>query len=99
MLQQKKYTKPQKINEQEISNKPVREFRVMIMKTLTRLQRRLDELCENFNKEIENMKKNQSELKTITEMENIPEGINRFEDGKEHISNLEDWVMESTQPE
>ena len=29
---------------------------------LTELRRRMDELCENFNKEIENIKRNQSEL-------------------------------------
>ena len=52
-----------------------------------------------FNKELENVKKNQSELKnTVTEKKNILEGIDsRLDDIEEHISDLEDKIMESAQ--
>lgn len=85
-----------KLNEMDISN-ILTEFKVTIMKMFTRLQRRLGELSENCIKEIENMKKNQSELKNITELKTTLEGINRLGDAEEHISNLEDRVMETTQ--
>lgn len=40
--------------------------------------KKIDEHSKNFNKELENSKKNQSELKnTIIEMEDMLEGINR----------------------
>lgn len=43
----------------------------MVIKMFTRLERRMDELRVNFNKEKENIKKNQSEPKnTVTEMKN-----------------------------
>ena len=45
----------------------------------------MDELGENCNNEIEDIEKNQSELKNrLTEMKNIPVGINsRLENAKE----------------
>ena len=45
------------------------------------------------------MRKNQSELNTLTEMKNILEGIKGFVDAEEWFSDLEDRVMESTQAE
>lgn len=38
----------------EISNLTDKEFRVIVMKMLTKLGRRINEDRENFNKEIEN---------------------------------------------
>ena len=38
-------------------------FKVIIVNIFTRLEKRMEELSETFNKEIENIKKNQSELK------------------------------------
>ena len=62
------------------------------------LRRRMNELSENCNKEVKNIKKNQLDLKTITtEMKNTLAGINsRLEDADEWISNLEDRVVEVT---
>ena len=60
----------------------------------------MEEYSENFNKEIENVRKNQWQLKdTITEIKKyILEGINsRLDDEEKHISNLEDRVVEITQ--
>jgi len=46
------------------------------------------------------IKKNQSELKnTINEMKDELKGINRLEDRKEEISNMEKRAMERTQAE
>ena len=61
----------------------------------TKLGRRVDELSENFSKEIENTKKNQSELKnTIAEMKTTLLGINSRLEDAEQVSNLEDMEME-----
>lgn len=54
-----------------------KEFKVMVTKILTRLEKKVDELSDNFNKEMENMRKSKSELKnTTTEMKKIHEGLN-----------------------
>ena len=43
----------------------------MVLRMLTELRRRKDEQSENFNKKLENIKKNQTELNnTIMEMKN-----------------------------
>ena len=78
---------------------PDKEFKVMIIKIFTGLEKRMEDFSETFNKEVENIKKNQSELKnTITDIKHTLERINsRLEDGKEHISDLEDSIMERTQ--
>ena len=47
----------------EISNLPDKEFKVIIIKMLNKLGRRMDEHSEKFNKDLENIKKNQTELK------------------------------------
>ena len=104
MLQKKEQGKnnsEKELNKREISNMPDEGIKVMIVKIFTRLERRMEELSEAFNKEIENIKKNQSELRnTITEIKNTPGGINSWlEDAKEHISNLEDRVMENMEAE
>ena len=54
---------------------------------------------KNFNKELENMLKNLSELKnTVVKMKNILEDTNsRLGDIEEHKENLEDGIVEMTQ--
>lgn len=56
---------------------------------------------KNFNKELENMLKNLSELKkTVVKMKNILEDTNsRLGDIEEHKENLEDGIVEMTQQE
>ena len=51
------------LNETEINNMPDTDFKVMVIKILTGLEKRLENLSDTFNKEIENIKKNQLELK------------------------------------
>lgn len=48
--------------EPEISNLPDKELKVMVIMIFTELGR-MDECTKNFNKDVENRKKNQSELK------------------------------------
>ena len=55
-----------------------RELKVMVVKILTQLEKRMKDLSEIFNKEIENIKKNQQEMKDlIVESKNTFEGISR----------------------
>ena len=49
----------------------------MVIWMLTQLGRRMEELSVSFNRDIENIRKNQSELKNaINEMTNTPKEIN-----------------------
>lgn len=58
----------------QISNPSDKKFKVMM---LIEPRRKIDAHREIFNKEIENTKENQTELKTpITEMKNTLNGIN-----------------------
>ena len=53
----------------EITNPPNKEFTVMIIKMFKELRRRMDEHSEKFNKELETIKKTQTEVKnTLTEI-------------------------------
>ena len=58
-----------KISEKEL---PDKEFKVIVIKMLTELGRRMDEPSQNFNKEIENIRKYQTEV--IMELENTLRG-------------------------
>ena len=70
----------------------------MIIKTLTALEKRMENINEALNKEI---KKNKSEMKNmISEIKHTPDGINsRLEEAEEPINDLEDRVMEGNQAE
>ena len=82
----------------KISNIPDKEFKVMVIKMLTKLRRRIN--IVKTSTKIENMRKYQSELKTTTEIKNTLEGINsRLEDAEEQISDLEDRVVQITKTE
>ena len=85
--EQENFLKKQ-LNETKINNLPDKEFKTLIIRMLTELGKRIDEQNENFNKELEN--KSQSELKTVTEIENTLEGMNGTYGDTEHMSNLED---------
>ena len=52
----------------EKSNLPNKELKVMIIKKLIELGKRIDEYSERLNKQLENIKNNQTEMKfTIVE--------------------------------
>ena len=72
------------INEEEISNLPEREFRIMIVKMLQRLENRMEKMQEAFNtvntitKGIAKIKNKKTEINnTITEIKNTLEGTSR----------------------
>ena len=50
------------LNETKISNLSDKEFQVMDIKMFTKLKWRVDEHSENFNKETENIRKQQTEV-------------------------------------
>ena len=49
----------------EISNIPDRECKIIIIKILTGLEKRVKDLSETLNEEIEYVKKNQSKMKKL----------------------------------
>ena len=69
------------ISEEQISNLPERELRIMIVKMFQRLENRMKKMQEIFNtvntitNDIEEIKNKQIEMNnTITETKNTPEG-------------------------
>ena len=54
------------INVMEINHPPGKVFKVMVIKMLTKLRRRVNEISENFSKRIENIS-----FKQVTELKNI----------------------------
>ena len=64
-------TSEKELSGTEISNLTDKVFKEIVIRLLIELRRRMDAISKNFNKDIENMKKNQSELKnTVTEIRN-----------------------------
>ena len=85
-FQMKNRTKPQQdLSEMEISNAPDRKFKVMIIKTLTGLEKRMEDISETLTTEIKELKKNQSEMKdAINKVGNRVDTINsRLEEAGE----------------
>ena len=94
------------INKEEISYLPEREFRIMIVKMLQRLENRMEKMQEAFNivntvtKDIEEIKNKQTEMNnTITEIKNILEGTNRITEAEGWISEIENRMVEITAEE
>ena len=82
MKEQGRYSQDQ-INEEEIINLLEREFRIMIVKMLQRLENTMEKMQETFNtvntisKDIEEIRNKQTEMNnTITEIKNILERTN-----------------------
>lgn len=74
--QQQQQTSEKHPNAMEVSNIPNTEFKKTIIRIFNKLESTIEELGEHFNKEIENVTKNQSKMKNITETKNILEEIN-----------------------
>ena len=53
----------EKLSQMEKSNLPNKELKVMIIKKLIELGKRIDEYSERLNKQLENIKNNQTEMK------------------------------------
>ena len=92
------------IKEEEISYLPEREFRIMIVKMLQRLENRMKKMQEAFNtvstitEDMEEIKNKQTEMNnTITEIKNTLEGTHsRITESEEWISEREDRMVEIT---
>ena len=77
---------------------PDREFKVMVIKALIGLEKRVGDISETFNKEIENIKRDQSETKnSITEIKHTLHRINNKLEEAEQISDMQDRIMETYQ--
>ena len=64
-------TPEKQLNEVEIGNLPEKEFRIMIVKMIQNLGNRIDKMQETFNKDVEELKRNQAMMKnTINEIKN-----------------------------
>ena len=65
------------INEQEIGIMPEKEFRIMIVKVIKKLENKMKKMQESINKDLEELKNKHTETNsTITEIKNTLEGIN-----------------------
>ena len=92
---------PDLTNEEEIGSLPEKELRKMIVKMIQNLGNTMEKIQEMFNKELEELKRNQAMMKnTINEIKNTLDGINsRITEAEERISDLEDKMMEITTAE
>ena len=81
------------------SHLPRKEFKVIIIRMLTKVGRRKEKYNKNFSR-VRKYKTNESELKnTITQMKHTLEGIYSkllIDDPEEHISIPESKIMETT---
>lgn len=69
--QQQQQTSKKNPNAIEVSNIPNTEFKKTIIRIFNKLESTIEKLREHFNKEIENVIKNQSKMKNITNEECI----------------------------
>ena len=76
MKEQTRNTEVQ-INEEEISNLPEKEFRIIIVKMIKNLENKMDKMQESINNDLEELKNKHTETNnTITEIKNTLGGIN-----------------------
>ena len=98
--------------EEEIRSLSEIELRIMILKTIQNLgnkvklqinslEPRVEKMREMFNKDLEDMKRNQSTLNNaITDIRSILEGTNnRINEAEDTVSEVEDRMMEINEAE
>ena len=74
MKEQTRNTEVQ-INEEDIGKLPEKEFRIIIIKMIKKLENRMEEIQESILKDLEELKNKHTETnKTITEVKNTLEG-------------------------
>ena len=95
MKEQTRNTKVQ-INEEEIGKLPEKEFRIMIVKMIKKLENKMKKMQESINRDLEELKnKNTETNNTMTEIKNTLERINsKISEVEEPISELEDKMLE-----
>ena len=76
-LKEQSKNPPDQTNEEEIGSLPEKQFRVMTVKMIQNLGNRIEKIQEKFNKDLEELKRNQATMKnTINEIKNTLDGIN-----------------------
>ena len=76
MKEQTRNTEVQ-INEEEISNLPEKEFRIIIVKMIKNLENKMDKMQESINNDLEELKNKHTETNnTITEIKNTLKRVN-----------------------
>ena len=97
MKEQTRNTEVQ-INEKEIGKLPEKEFRIMIVKMIKKLEDKMEKMQESIKKDLEELKNKHADTNnTITEIKNTLEGISsRIPEAEEQISELEDKMVEIT---
>ena len=100
MKEQPRNTQVQ-INEGEIGKLPEKEFGIMIVNMIKRLENKMEKMQESIKKDLEELNNKHAETnKTITEIKNTLEGIySGISEAEERISALEDKVVEITSEE
>ena len=100
MKEQTRNTEPQ-INEEEIVKLSEKEFRIMIVKMIKKLENKMEKMQESINKHLVELKNKHAETNnTTTEIKNTLEVINsRISEAEEWISELEDRVVKITAEE
>ena len=97
-MKEQNKTPEKELNKMEINNLLSTEFRTLVIRMLSELRKRVDEISENFNKEtgnikidIENIKKDWSEMK------NTLQGItSRVDEAEDQMRDLEDTKGDNT---
>ena len=84
------------LSETDVSKMLDGVFKAIIIRILTGLEKRVEDISETLNTEIE---KNKSEMKgAINYIRNVPDAMNsRLEESEEQINDLEDRVIKSNQ--
>ena len=96
MKEQTRNTEVQ-INEKEIGKLPEKEFRIMVVKMIKKLENKMEKIQESINKNLEELKNKHAETNnTITEIKNTLGGINSSVSETEEYSELEDKVVKIT---
>nr|KAF6369203.1 hypothetical protein mMyoMyo1_010585 [Myotis myotis] len=106
-MREKQASSEKEVNEMEAmeaSNLSEKEFRVMVIRWMKKMEDQFNNMCRNqeeMKKNQEEMKRNQEEMKNdITAIKNSIESINsRLEEAEDRISELEDKVEKNTQTE
>lgn len=88
----------EELNKMVISSIPNNKLKVMVIKILTGLEERAEDLSKTSTKR-QKTKRNQSDMKNITKINNTIDGISSRLQEAEQISDLEDRIMESNQAE
>ena len=81
---------------------PEKEFKIVVIKILTKLGRKMDKYSENVNEEFENIKKSTIEVtelkKTIVELKSTLVGFDsRLDETEESVNQLKDEAVSGVQ--